>query len=172
MVLILWISLTVSFFQCFTMVKIEQVTHKPPHQSERNPAIYLSPDQAYHAGRCEPLLQAVRHGEVKLTALARRGYPGRSMFAGLLPEVSPSASGTRLRRKAGGWIGIATKGLSSPVWRQAAQHSKSKRTNSSLPVRPDSGVNFTHSTFESIHSPRRNRGALMAGRLGRGIPGR
>jgi AraC family L-rhamnose operon regulatory protein RhaS len=70
------------------MVKIEQTMRKPHDRSERNSAIFLSPDQTYHADRCEPLLQAVRRGEVKLTALARRGYPGQGMLAGLLPEVS------------------------------------------------------------------------------------
>jgi len=51
-------------------------------------AIFLSPSGTYHADRCEPLCAAVRRGEVRLEALARRGYPGRPMPAGMLPEVS------------------------------------------------------------------------------------
>ena len=51
-------------------------------------AVFLSPGACYHADRCEPLREAVRRGEVRLAALARRGYPGRRMPAGMLPEVS------------------------------------------------------------------------------------
>jgi AraC family L-rhamnose operon regulatory protein RhaS len=57
-------------------------------QSEEGPAIFLSPDQTYHADRCEPLMGAVSRGEVRLTALARRGYPGRLLPDQMMPEVS------------------------------------------------------------------------------------
>ena len=50
--------------------------------------IYSSPTTVYHADDCEPLRQAVARGEVKLQALARRGYPGSAMPARVLPEVS------------------------------------------------------------------------------------
>ena len=51
-------------------------------------AIFLSPAATYHADRCEPLRQAVARGEVRLTALARRGYPGAPLPPRMLPEVS------------------------------------------------------------------------------------
>ena len=51
-------------------------------------AVFLSPDEHYHADRCEPLRAAVRRGEVRLAALARRGYPGRALPPEMLPEVS------------------------------------------------------------------------------------
>jgi AraC family L-rhamnose operon regulatory protein RhaS len=51
-------------------------------------ATFLSPSENYHADRCEPLCAAVRRGDVRLAALARRGYPGRPMPRGMLPEVS------------------------------------------------------------------------------------
>jgi AraC family L-rhamnose operon regulatory protein RhaS len=52
------------------------------------PAVFSSPSATYHADRCEPLRAAVRRGEVRLSALVHRGYPGRAMPAGMLPEVS------------------------------------------------------------------------------------
>ena len=57
-------------------------------KGESNPAIFTSPGATYHADRCEPLRAAVRRGEVRLSALVHRGYPGRLMPAGVLPEVS------------------------------------------------------------------------------------
>ena len=51
-------------------------------------AVFLSPGETYHADRCEPLRAAVRNGEVRLSALVRRGYPGRPMPEDMLPEVS------------------------------------------------------------------------------------
>lgn len=51
-------------------------------------AVFLSPNETYHADRCEPLRQAVRRGEVELAAFARRGYPGRTMPVQVLPEIS------------------------------------------------------------------------------------
>ena len=51
-------------------------------------ATFLSPSGTYHADRCEPLCAAVRRGEVRLAALARRGYPGRPIPTGMLREVS------------------------------------------------------------------------------------
>lgn len=51
-------------------------------------AVFLSPGETYHADRCEPLRTAVRQGEVRLNALARRGYPGRPLPSRILPEVS------------------------------------------------------------------------------------
>ncbi len=56
----------------------------PQNQS----AVFFSPDATYHADRCEPLVQAIERGEVRLTAWARRGYPGRPLPARLLPEIS------------------------------------------------------------------------------------
>jgi len=52
------------------------------------PAVFFSPGETYHADRCGPLRTAVRRGEVRLSALVRRGYPGRIMPAVMLPEVS------------------------------------------------------------------------------------
>lgn len=52
------------------------------------PAIFLSQEMTYHADRCEPLLGAVDRGEVRLNALARRGYPGRALPESMMPEVS------------------------------------------------------------------------------------
>jgi len=52
------------------------------------PAIFLDQTTAFHADRCEPLVQAVARGEVRLQALARRGYPGTTMPARILPELS------------------------------------------------------------------------------------
>ncbi|MBX3745486.1 MAG: helix-turn-helix transcriptional regulator [Verrucomicrobiae bacterium] len=57
--------------------------------SRREPsAIFEGPSATYHADRCEPLVQAVARGEVRLSALAHRGYPGRALPATVLPEVS------------------------------------------------------------------------------------
>jgi AraC family L-rhamnose operon regulatory protein RhaS len=55
---------------------------------EPSSAIFLSPDATYHADRCEPLTQAVERGEVRLSALIHRGYPGRPLPPRLLPEIS------------------------------------------------------------------------------------
>lgn len=67
--------------------------------SPYNPAVFSSPSATYHADRCEPLRAAVRRGEVRLAALVHRGYPGRVMPAGMLPEVSTTgfwdATGTQ-----------------------------------------------------------------------------
>jgi len=51
-------------------------------------AIFLGQAATYHADRCEPLVRAAARGEVSLHALARRGYPGEPMPAGMLPELS------------------------------------------------------------------------------------
>ena len=56
--------------------------------SRSRSAIFLSPETTHHADRCLPLVQAVEQGEVRLEALARRGYPGRPMPDRMLPEVS------------------------------------------------------------------------------------
>lgn len=63
-------------------------TPSPSADSGTRPAVFLSPTATYHADRCEPLVQAVQHGEVRLVAWARRGYPGRAFPARLLPEIS------------------------------------------------------------------------------------
>jgi AraC family L-rhamnose operon regulatory protein RhaS len=55
---------------------------------ESTPAIFLSPHATYHADRCEPLTRAVARGEVRLSALVHRGYPGRPLPRRLLPEIS------------------------------------------------------------------------------------
>lgn len=52
------------------------------------PAVFFSEGETYHADRCEPLREAVRRGEVRLSALARRGYPGRLLPEAMLPDVS------------------------------------------------------------------------------------
>lgn len=57
------------------------------HPRDRS-AVFLSSDATYHADRCEPLVQAIERGEVRLTAWARRGYPGHSLPSRLLPEIS------------------------------------------------------------------------------------
>lgn len=51
-------------------------------------AIFMSPAATYHADRCEPLVQAVARGEVRLTALVHRGYPGQPLPPRVLPEVA------------------------------------------------------------------------------------
>jgi AraC family L-rhamnose operon regulatory protein RhaS len=53
-----------------------------------NSAVFFSPNTTFHADRCDPLCQAVRQGEVRLRALARRGYPGHPLPSRMLPEVS------------------------------------------------------------------------------------
>ena len=52
------------------------------------PAIFLDRATPYQADRCEPLVRAAARGDLKLQALARRGYPGTVMPARILPEVS------------------------------------------------------------------------------------
>jgi AraC family L-rhamnose operon regulatory protein RhaS len=52
------------------------------------PAVFLSQATAWHADGCKPLVQAAARGELKFHALARRGYPGKALPAGMLPEVS------------------------------------------------------------------------------------
>lgn len=61
---------------------------RPTLKAGSQSAVFMSPGETYHADRCEPLSQAVRRGEVRLSALVRRGYPGRPMPEGMLPEVS------------------------------------------------------------------------------------
>ncbi len=56
--------------------------------SQTRSAVFLSHGATFHADRCEPLRAAVRRGEVRLNALVRRGYPGRSLPSRILPEVS------------------------------------------------------------------------------------
>lgn len=51
-------------------------------------AVFISPAETHHADRCEPLEAAVRRGEVRVSAFARRGYPGRLLPSTVLPEVS------------------------------------------------------------------------------------
>lgn len=62
-------------------------------------AIFEGPSASYHADRCEPLVHAVARGEVRLSALAHRGYPGRALPPAVLPELSTlgywDASGTQ-----------------------------------------------------------------------------
>jgi AraC family L-rhamnose operon regulatory protein RhaS len=55
--------------------------------SRTHTAIFSSPDAVYHADRCEALRAAAKRGEVQLEALARGGYPGRRLPAGVLREV-------------------------------------------------------------------------------------
>ena len=63
-------------------------TPTKPRAKDRQPAVFFSPGETYHADRCEPLRAAVRRGEVRLSALVRSGYPGRVMPAAMLPAVS------------------------------------------------------------------------------------
>jgi AraC family L-rhamnose operon regulatory protein RhaS len=65
------------------------MTHSSKRRDETlRPAVFFSLGETYHADRCEPLRDAVRCGEIRLSALARRGYPGRLMPKAMLPEVS------------------------------------------------------------------------------------
>jgi AraC family L-rhamnose operon regulatory protein RhaS len=57
-------------------------------EEDLRPAVYFDLDKTYHADRCEPLREAVRRGEVRLSALVRRGYPGRIIPGAMLPEIS------------------------------------------------------------------------------------
>jgi AraC-like DNA-binding protein len=52
------------------------------------PAVFFCEGETYHADRCEPLREAVRRGEVRLSALVRGGYPGQLMPKAMLPQVS------------------------------------------------------------------------------------
>lgn len=61
---------------------------KPCNEDRSRSALFFSPGETYHADRCEPLRQAVRRGEVRLTALVRRGYPGQPLPSRMLPEIS------------------------------------------------------------------------------------
>jgi AraC-like DNA-binding protein len=45
----------------------------------KHPAIFRSPSQLFHADSSEPLKQAVAAGTVRMAALGRRTYPGRSL---------------------------------------------------------------------------------------------
>jgi AraC family L-rhamnose operon regulatory protein RhaS len=56
---------------------------RPPH-----PAIFSSPGTTYHADTCDLLKQAAEHNELTLNALGRRGYPGESLPAKMLPELA------------------------------------------------------------------------------------
>ncbi|MHC1767955.1 MAG: helix-turn-helix domain-containing protein [Verrucomicrobiia bacterium] len=58
---------------------------RPSHASS---AVFLSTGTTHRADRCEPLCDAVRRGEVRLCALARRGYPGQPLPPQLLPGIS------------------------------------------------------------------------------------
>ncbi len=60
----------------------------PAPKTASRSAVFFSPGEAFHADRCEPLRTAVRQGEVELSALARRGYPGRALPPDMLPELS------------------------------------------------------------------------------------
>lgn len=48
---------------------------------------YREHGKTYQADRCRPLVQAVSQGKLRLEALAREGYPGRSLKPGQLPGV-------------------------------------------------------------------------------------
>jgi AraC-like DNA-binding protein len=50
--------------------------------------IFHGSDETHHADNCEPLVAAVKAGEVRLEALVRGSYPGRRLPAGILPQVS------------------------------------------------------------------------------------
>ncbi len=65
------------------------MSHSTKRRSETSrSAVFFSLGQMYHADRCEPLREAVRRGEVRLSSLVRRGYPGRELPSKMLPEVS------------------------------------------------------------------------------------
>jgi AraC family L-rhamnose operon regulatory protein RhaS len=51
------------------------------------PAIFTSPETIHHADTCDRLQQAAEHNELTLHALGRRGYPGESLPARVLPEL-------------------------------------------------------------------------------------
>lgn len=50
-------------------------------------AVYREAGKTYHADSCLPLVAAVRAGQVRLSALAREGYPGRRLGREQLPGV-------------------------------------------------------------------------------------
>jgi AraC-like DNA-binding protein len=50
-------------------------------------AIFTDSARIYHADTCDRLKQAAERGEVRLHALARRGYPGVALPQHVLPEV-------------------------------------------------------------------------------------
>ena len=50
--------------------------------------VFHDSDQIHRADTCDPLVDAVAAGEVRLEALVRGTYPGRPMPAGVLPQVS------------------------------------------------------------------------------------
>jgi AraC-like DNA-binding protein len=48
---------------------------------------YREAGKTYYADSCQPLVEAVRAGQVRLSALAREGYPGRRLGREQLPGV-------------------------------------------------------------------------------------
>src|ERR1035437_2569159 len=65
-----------------------QVKCEPAESSPFRAPVFLSGTAIHHADKCEPLREAVQRGDVRLSALCRRGYPGRPFPAKMLPEVS------------------------------------------------------------------------------------
>jgi len=53
----------------------------------RHQPAYREAGKTYYADSCQPLVQAVRAGQVRLSALAREGYPGRRLGREQLPGV-------------------------------------------------------------------------------------
>jgi AraC family L-rhamnose operon regulatory protein RhaS len=52
-----------------------------------HPPAYREAGKTYYADSCQPLVDAVRAGQVRLSTLAREGYPGRRLGREQLPGV-------------------------------------------------------------------------------------
>ena len=48
---------------------------------------YEDHGKKYQADRCQPVLNAVKQGNIELTALARQGYPGQKLLTDELPQL-------------------------------------------------------------------------------------
>ncbi|RPJ55506.1 MAG: AraC family transcriptional regulator [Acidobacteria bacterium] len=53
----------------------------------RRPVTFRDQDQIHHADTCQPLVDGVRRGEVRLEALARGAYPGKALPKDAVPGV-------------------------------------------------------------------------------------
>ncbi len=60
----------------------------PPTRLASGQAVFHSRNMRFEADSCEPLRQAVRRGEVRLSAFCHRHYPGRILPDDMVSEVS------------------------------------------------------------------------------------
>lgn len=55
--------------------------------AQQHAPIYREQGKTYHADSCEPLIEAVDHGELELAAIGRATYPGERMPGHVLPGL-------------------------------------------------------------------------------------